>query len=274
MKNSIITIITLFLFCSIAEAQQDTIFYNSDWKETKVKDSVEFYRLVKFDNTVKLYAVTDYYKEGKPQMKAYSSDKKGELFEGKVEWFAKEGYLDKYIIYNKGLKQGDSKEFNQNGTTLGEGYYKDDSLDGEWKWYYSNSKLSVVETYNKGKLINLKGWDENGKEQILDIKIYEPEKSPEFPSGYNGMVNFFIKNLKYPKKAIRRGIQGSVYVMFSVESDGLLTDIKIARSVDEFLDAEALRVVSLMPKWEIGLYHNKPVKVNKVTIPIKFQFSE
>jgi protein TonB len=273
MKNIFISIITLFLFCLIAEAQQDTIFYNSDWKETKVKDSVEFYRLVKFDTTVKLYAVTDYYKEGKPQMKAFSSDKKGEIFEGKVEWFAKEGFLEKYINYKNDVKQGESKTLNPDGTVWGEGFYKDDYYDGEWKWYYPNRQLSVIETYTLGKLIALKGWDENGKEQLLDIRTYQQELDPEFPGGYSKMVNFVINNLKYPKKARIRNIEGIVYVMFSVETDGSLTNLKIARSVDELLDNEALRVVSLMPKWEVGKIHNLPVKVNKVTIPFNFQLT-
>lgn len=271
MKNIFISIITLFLFCLIAEAQQDTIFYNSDWKETKVKDSVEFYRLVKFDTTVKLYAVTDYYKEGKPQMKAFSSDKKGEIFEGKVEWFAKEGFLEKYINYKNDVKQGESKTLNPDGTVWGEGFYKDDYYDGEWKWYYPNRQLSVIETYTLGKLIALKGWDENGKEQKLKINTYENEVMPQYPGGFKKMAKFIGKNLIYPKESLKNNVEGKVYITFSVEKDGILTGIYVSKSIDKLLDNEALRVVRKMPVWEPAVFHNQKIKVKSVTIPFNYK---
>ena len=101
--------------------------------------------------------------------------------------------------------------------------------------------------------------------------VYEVcEVLPEFPGGESAMQNFLHENVKYPQEAQANGIQGRVVVSFVVEKDGTITDAHAVQSVDPFLDAEALRVVSLMPKWKPGKKDGKPVRV-KFTIPLTFK---
>jgi len=185
---------------------------------------------------------------------------------GSNNWF-------KYINYKNDVKQGESKTLNPDGTVWGEGIYKDDSLDGEWKWYYPNRQLSVIETYNKGKLIALKGWDENGKEQKLKIKTYDSYVFPQFPGGFKKMAKFIGKNLKYPSDAYKNGIEGKVYISFAVEKDGIINGIFVSKSVDKLLDNEALRVVRKMPVWEPAIFHNQKIQVKSVTIPFNYKIN-
>lgn len=124
-------------------------------------------------------------------------------------------------------------------------------------------------------------FDAEPEEQPIQIEkepeydLSDIEENPEFPGGFAAMNEYFQKNQVYPRPAIKMGIAGVVWVMFSVESDGQLTNIRIAKSVDqETLDAEALRLVKSMPKWTTGKVGGKSVKVNKVTIPVRFQLSE
>jgi len=67
--------------------------------------------------------------------------------------------------------------------------------------------------------------------------------------------------------------QGVVVVGFFVEKDGSLTDIHIEKSLAKAFDKEALRVISMSPKWIPAIKNNRPIK-SKYTEPIKFEVSE
>jgi len=82
-------------------------------------------------------------------------------------------------------------------------------------------------------------------------------------------MKYIQKTIKYPKEAKEKGIQGKVFVTFVVNKDGKVTNSKIERSVNEYLDAEALRVISLMPVWNPGSQNGKNVSV-RMTLPIQF----
>ncbi|MBQ8240668.1 MAG: TonB family protein [Bacteroides sp.] len=96
------------------------------------------------------------------------------------------------------------------------------------------------------------------------------EEMPEFPGGMSEAMKFLAKNIKYPVAAQQAKIEGRVIVQFVVERDGSISDIHAMRSVSPELDAEAIRVVSLMPKWKPGKQRGKAVAV-KYTMPIMFR---
>ena len=96
------------------------------------------------------------------------------------------------------------------------------------------------------------------------------EEMPEFPGGMSEAMKFLAKNIKYPVAAQQAKIEGRVIVQFVVERDGSISDIHTVRSVSPELDAEAIRVVSLMPKWKPGKQRGKAVAV-KYTMPIMFR---
>jgi TonB family protein len=96
------------------------------------------------------------------------------------------------------------------------------------------------------------------------------EQMPQFPGGPAALMEYLSKNVRYPEEAHKNGVQGRVIATFVVEKDGSITEARIARSVDNLLDAEALRVVNAMPKWTPGMQKGEPVRV-KYTIPITFK---
>ena len=96
------------------------------------------------------------------------------------------------------------------------------------------------------------------------------EQMPEFPGGMEALMQFMSKNMKYPDEATKAGQEGRVIVSFVVEADGRVTNAKVVRSVAPLLDAEALRVISLMPRWEPGRQNGEAVRV-KYTIPVTFR---
>ena len=83
------------------------------------------------------------------------------------------------------------------------------------------------------------------KSKVFDIV----EKMPSFPGGNVAMVEYLSKNVNYPKVAEEKRIEGRVIACFVVEKDGSISNAEIVKSVNEELDAEALRVIGSMPRW-------------------------
>lgn len=108
--------------------------------------------------------------------------------------------------------------------------------------------------------------DSTAKEEVFMVA----EQMPEYPGGMKEMLKFLQENVKYPENAMKNNVQGRVIVQFVVEKDGTLTEFKVARSVDPDLDAEALRVLQIMPKWKPGMQRGKIVRV-KFTVPVSFK---
>ncbi len=106
---------------------------------------------------------------------------------------------------------------------------------------------------------------------VGDKKVYETvEQLPQFPGGQNAMIEFLSQNVHYPETAAKNNVEGRVVLQFIVEKDGQIGEVKVARSVDPELDAEALRVVKSMPNFIPGRQDGKPVAV-WYTLPIVFK---
>lgn len=109
------------------------------------------------------------------------------------------------------------------------------------------------------------------EEEPEEQTIFEiVENMPEFPGGMAQCLQFLAKNIKYPTIAQENGTQGRVIIQFVVNKDGSIVDPKVVRSVDPYLDKEALRVILTMPKWKPGMQRGKPVRV-KFTVPVMFR---
>jgi periplasmic protein TonB len=98
------------------------------------------------------------------------------------------------------------------------------------------------------------------------------DELPEFPGGNEALKNYVLNEIVYPPEAKKEGIQGKVFVSFTVNKKGAVTDAKITRGVNGFLDKEALRVIENMPKWTPGKHKGKIVSVS-FTLPVQFALS-
>ena len=98
------------------------------------------------------------------------------------------------------------------------------------------------------------------------------EVMPQFPGGQIAMMKYIMENIKYPKQAMKEGIQGRVTVSFIVEKDGRVSNVRLLRSVQSALDKEAIRVVKSMPKWTPGKQNGKPVRV-RYNLPVMFKLN-
>lgn len=111
---------------------------------------------------------------------------------------------------------------------------------------------------------------DNAAGQEQPIKFTVVQKIPEFPGGWSAFMQWLTKNLKYPESARKNRVQGTVVVSFIVNKDGSIASTKVSTSADPVLDAEALRVMKMMPKWKPGIDKGKVCRT-MIAIPVVFQ---
>lgn len=192
-------------------------------------------------------------------------------------------------VYDENGAGGETAYY-ENGTIdyfgkLCSGYLK----DSVWIFFFENGDISAKEYFDKGKLLKIECFTKNIKEKQSTIesgpllksvtKLFRdmdedlaefiiPDEMPE--ASYN--VNKFLnENIRYPAEAHKKGAQGKVNVHFVVNEDGKISNLKIiGNRLGYGLDEEAMRVVSIMPKWKPGKVRHRPVKVH-FTLPVNFR---
>lgn len=129
---------------------------------------------------------------------------------------------------------------------------------------------------------NFSKWNsasQNGRKVIqyfdLPIRNFEEvftviEETARPVGGMPAFYNYVKKELKYPKEAKRKGIEGKVFVQFVINKDGSISDIKVIQGLGYGCDEEAIRIVSISPNWVPGNQRGKPVK-QRYTLPIIFK---
>ena len=111
--------------------------------------------------------------------------------------------------------------------------------------------------------------EEEVEEEAIPFALVE--EKPKFQGGdANDFSKWVNSKLVYPEIAKENGVQGRVTLQFTVYTDGSVRDVKVLRGVDASLDREAVRIVSMSPKWTPGKQRERPVKVT-YTFPVLFQ---
>jgi TonB family protein len=163
----------------------------------------------------------------------------------------------------------------------GQQYYLDlNSIKNDTTLMLGNHEFYAVKNHDERNSLSVKidgkDFDINFAGGILkdDSKIYTDavEVAPEYPGGYNAMFEFIQKNLKYPESAKEKGLEGRVFIGFVVEKDGSLSSFQVLRGVCDEIDAEAIKVLKMMPKWKPGMNEGKTVRVQYV-LPFNFKLS-
>ncbi len=164
----------------------------------------------------------------------------------------------------------------KNETKIKEYYYV--KKRGLWKTNLKDSSGKFIPyeeldriDYDKNIDISNKNIEEsnNNRETNKEIPNYE---EPEFIGGETEMWRWINSHLKYPVLAAEQGIQGKVVVMFTVQQDGSLTDVKIKKSLDPSCDKEVVRMVKSMPKWNPKRENGVAIE-SPYTLPVNFKLT-
>ena len=140
------------------------------------------------------------------------------------------------------------------------------------------TEVKIQETEsNEETKVDIRSFNANetyGEGEYVDevIPMADMQNPPKFPGGDAGLMQWLNRNIQYPKVAKNRGDKGRVTVSFVIDKTGKVIHGRIERGVSAELDAEALRIISIMPNWEPGMQNFKAVKVRYI-LPITFRLT-
>lgn len=155
-------------------------------------------------------------------------------------------------MYDSAVQVGRIRNFRKDSTWIG----------------VNKGRTEFTEEYEHGVLVKGTSFDKEGKTYSYN----KVEIAAEMEGGLPELYKFVGQNLKYPMKARRLGHQGTVFISFVVEKDGALENVQCVKGVSKECDAEALRVVKLLPSWTPMIIRGQKVKC-KYVLPVKFKLS-
>ncbi|GEL10567.1 Antitoxin component YwqK of the YwqJK toxin-antitoxin module [Flavobacterium glycines] len=285
-----------------------TIYLDSLWKETSKENCKYYRIVKDYYNDKEIYRFEDYYKNGTLQMEGDSKSKDILLSEGEFIYYYENGNKKNITTYIKGRPAGKSYSWYENGNKKAEQeyitqqkdelksdlitiqYWQEDNIqtvingngyidekgekiqekgniknglkEGIWKGNDFQYKLSFTEDYKNGKLKKGASIDS----LLVKNTYYEVF---DYPRPKNGMQHFYAylaKKFNIPKE--KENISGKILLTFIINKDGSTDKIRIAKSLDEVLDNEAIRLISEYPEWVSGKYRGIPARV-EFSIPIR-----
>ncbi|MFT5822134.1 MAG: TonB family protein [Crocinitomix sp.] len=187
-------------------------------------------------------------------------------YEGKLLRWHNDTLIEKGQ-YKSNIKVGFWQGWHENGSRDYEGNFINGKRDGEWKFYFPSNKVSAIEQYKNGEVIQVDWFNEKGE----SITPTDPlEYDPIYPGEPRALAEFLMNNVNYPEIARRFNHQGIIYVGFIIATDGSITDVKIRKGVSLELDEEAMRVIKMMPKWTPAMSHGRTISM-VYTLPIHFR---
>ena len=110
----------------------------------------------------------------------------------------------------------------------------------------------------------------NFKTNAWDTVYSNIDEMPEYPGGEHNLQMDIVRNLRYPKDAVKKKLQGKVLVQFVIDEKGKVRNIRIIDSPHPIFNEEAIRAVELLRNFKPGKFQGKPIKV-QYTLPINFQ---
>lgn len=204
-----------------------------------------FFRSACMENTQAMYQLGRMYDEGLWATQDYQKA---------IDWYKK------------------AKNVAEANTRLGTMYEEGTGVEQDYQkavGYYltATHQGDTIEARKRAENLYARNLVERPKEddRILDIS----EQSAEFPGDIYAWLS---QNIKYPSICQEKNIQGRVSLQFVINKDGSITDVKVLRSPDPALAAEAIRLAKIMPKWKPAMQGNKPVRMRWV-LPVMFKLS-
>ena len=151
-----------------------------------------------------------------------------------------------------------------------------DTMERELEYVYNYSVALIngpKPIFNPSDLSGLTSAN-NGKDAV--VPYYDCDYRPSFLGSRDPRVfleKWVYTYMKYPKEAVKDGIQGRVLVDFVIDEKGKVRDVKVLKGVDPLLDAEAVRIISASPDWKPGWLRGKKVK-SRMSLYVEFRLEK
>jgi TonB family protein len=266
------------------------MYFDTNWEQAEKADA-HYYRYISIDTSDKVrFRVEDYYPEGKIQMTGtyksirpdnkdghfvyYYEDGKKQMechyrdnyLQGILEEWYPSGQQESYQEFKGGILNGDFKSWREDGSLKLKARYYNGEKHGNFQSFYPNGQMVRDDYYDSGKLIKGQCFSEDGKE----TEYFPYVLMPKYPGGPGNLRKFIEKELKYPPEAKRKGIEGAVLILFTVDEEGVVKDPRVVNGDRVYFNKEAIRVVEKFPGWIPGEVDGIPSPI-QVSVPIEFR---
>ncbi|WP_166648107.1 energy transducer TonB [Hymenobacter sp. UV11] len=215
----------------------DTTFFDSSWRHVQRANAVYYGWNTPLDSG--RCRIQDFYLSGERQMEALGWSGPPVVKDGPVTYFFRSGPKSTTGRFVNGKREGEWRYWNEDGT-----------LRRKITWHASRQ---VLATYT------IKAADSDVPQLI--------EQMPKF-LGPLPLAQYLGATMHRPASMPAGG--GQVFVQFVVGPQGNITSTRIVKGFDPACDAEALRAVAALPRWQPGLQNGQPAAVRFV-IPITFR---
>ncbi|MFN3301072.1 MAG: energy transducer TonB [Sediminibacterium sp.] len=256
MLKSRCAILCLLIFSSVigyAQNGKEAFFaFREDWSPiNNINLATYFMHRVKENDTT---YVCRFYRLFGPMVKCETyKDEKLEIPHGRFVWYNEQGLVDSLGMVSNGKK------------------------DRYWDFKAADGKLTMSVLFDKGKRVWTKDYvsqktfyadgtveDHNApkKDTVEAKKVTVVQTPAEFKGGIQGWTRYLEKNLKTPerfKSVVGNGGKGTVVVLFTIDTEGKVTDLFIDRSIEWSVDMESLRVIKESPRWKPASQNGKNV---------------
>ena len=238
-------ILFLFSYLSFIAFNQDTTYFNSNWKKIENSKNAAYYQFIYFGEDTNNVVEMNYYITGENRSEIHYSNYRKYIYGGKYIVYFKNGVVDKHINYDQGKIKG--------------------KLLTNWE----NGNPKRIETYENDKSLEGKCFDSLG----VEIPFFDYEEPANYPGGRVELIKYLGNEMVYPKKMIKKGIEGKIFIRFIVDESGSITNAKVLKGGEKLFEEEALRVVRNMPKWNPGKIDGELVR-SYFDLPVNFKFIE
>jgi len=268
----------------------DTMWFDTDWKQSAPSEAA-YYRLVKADTSRQVrFLIEDYFLDGKPQMEGTYTSINPDVKNGSFVYYFHDGNKRMECVFVNNAMEGLVKEWYMNGNPKSEIsyhnqqlngpyrvwsenaipqldiHYRNSDLDGKFISYYPSGQIVREDYYVKGEIRKKHCYTRDGR----DTTWFPYIEMPEFPGGKEKFMWFIDNQIAYPAEALKQRLQGRVDIQFSVEPNGRVIKVAVARSTRDVFNEEAVRVISSSPRWKPGRKDGEAVEVT-MTIPVWFK---
>ena len=231
----------LALLCALYTCAQEKIIYlDTSGNPVKEREALLLEQRVKRDDTC--WEINRYAIDGPRITSRQFLDEEYKQIHGRYIVYGPSGSVDTVGKYLHGLRDGRWFVFSPDGIVLRQLIYRNDSLI---------RNIDTIEIRKEIKRYNdsLK----RGGIEVIDSR---------FPAGVPAWMQFINRNVTYPKRAFKKGIEGIPMVYFTIDKDGSIDPVNtyIQHSVEYTIDKEALRVICSSPRWTIATINHKPVR--------------
>ncbi|KAA9338412.1 TonB family protein [Hymenobacter busanensis] len=286
-----VLLVALFVCSALGGAAQSLpAVYLNERNEETVPDSASHYRIVDQRPEAGLLPMREYAMNGTLMLRGFLTSQETPVRNGLFTWYHPNGakasqvhfhddevtglyvawYDDGKVRergeYHNGVRTGRWLSVHRNGQKRSEGQYAGNHALGEWRYYYNTGQPAAVESIEQGQPTALTFYNENGT--LFDGLLLR-RQPPEFPGGETALLDYLNAHTEYPKDARRKGITGKVYVSYTVDEDGRVSQVRVVRGLSADADNEAIRVVKSLPRFKPGREYNVPTAFT-YTVPIYF----